>query len=57
MKRRVLIVTLAILGMTAGPAAVSGASADTGAQSNNTILCLGNGKVLGKAVCVPMVKL
>ena len=57
MKRRIAILTLAVLGMTAGPAAVSGATAAPGAQSNNTILCIGNGKLLGKSVCVPMIKL
>lgn len=56
MKRRIAILALAVVGMTAAPAAVSGASAAT-PQSNNTVVCVGNGPVLGMSLCIPMVKL
>ena len=56
MKRRIAVLAVAVVGMTAAPAAMSGASAAT-TQSNNTVACVGNGAILRMSVCIPMVQL
>jgi hypothetical protein len=52
-RRRIAILVVAVCAMVAAPAGLSGASASV-PVSNRTVLCVGNGPILGMSLCVPM---
>jgi hypothetical protein len=58
MRRRIVIIGIALTAMFAAPIGLGAANAGPSLDaSNKTVACLGNGNLLGMSICIPMPKL